>query len=66
MPSRRTITISITSEQDALLRACLRSGRYASTSEVVRAALRLLECDEAAPRSAAPSALVGDGTSARA
>ena len=32
------------------IRACLRSGRFASTSEVVRAALRLLDRDEAAPR----------------
>lgn len=47
MGVRRTITVSITSEQDALIRACLQSGRYSSTSEVVRAALRLLDRDEA-------------------
>ena len=45
---RRTITVSITPEQDALLRACLHSGRYRSVSEVMRTALRLFECDEAA------------------
>ena len=46
MPTRRSITVSITPEQEALIRACLQSGRFASTSEVVRAALRLLERDE--------------------
>ena len=56
MPARRTLTVSITPEQDALVRACLQSGRFASASEVVRAALRLLERDEASP--AAPSTTV--------
>lgn len=46
MPVRRTLTVSITQEQDDLIRACLASGRYASASEVVRAALRSLERDE--------------------
>lgn len=48
MKPRRTITVSITAEQDDLLRACLTSGRYRSVSEAMRAALRLLERDEAA------------------
>ncbi|MDP4024955.1 type II toxin-antitoxin system ParD family antitoxin [Methylobacterium sp. NEAU 140] len=47
MPVRRTITVSITPEQEDLIRACLHSGRFASTSEVVRAALRLLDREEA-------------------
>ena len=47
MPVRRTVTVSITPEQDALLEAVLRSGRYRSISEAMRAALRLLERDEA-------------------
>jgi antitoxin ParD1/3/4 len=47
MSVRPTVTISITPEQDALLRAFLASGRYRSTSEVLRSALRLLERDEA-------------------
>lgn len=47
MAARRTLTVSITQEQDDLVRACLHSGRFASASEVVRAALRLLERDEA-------------------
>ena len=50
MPTRRSITVSITPEQEALIRTCLQSGRFASTSEVVRAALRLLDRDEAAQR----------------
>ncbi len=45
--SRRTVTVSITPEQDALLRACPTSGRYYSVSEVMRAGLRLLESLEA-------------------
>lgn len=59
MPVRRTITVSISPEQDALIRACMRSGRYSSTSEVVRAALRLLDRNEAgsvkAPANVAPA-----------
>lgn len=47
MTTRRTLTVSITAEQDALVRSCLHSGRYASASEVVRAALRLLSREEA-------------------
>ncbi len=50
MPVRRTLTVSITQEQDALVRVCIQSGRFASASEVVRAALRLLDRDEAVMR----------------
>jgi antitoxin ParD1/3/4 len=46
MAVRRTLTVSITAEQDALVRACPQSGRFASASEVVRAALRLLKREE--------------------
>lgn len=48
MATRKTLTVSITPEQDTFVRNRLRSGRYASASEVVRAALRLLERDEVA------------------
>ena len=47
MAARRTVTVSITPEQDALLQAFLHSGRYRSISEVMRAALRQLEREEA-------------------
>lgn len=60
MAARRTLTVSITPEQDALVRACLRSGRYASASEVVRAALRLLDREENQARAPAPK-LASDG-----
>lgn len=46
MATRKTLTVSITPEQDALVRACVRSGRYASASEVLRAALRQFQEDE--------------------
>lgn len=46
MSVRRTVTVSITQEQDALLRDFLATGRYRSISEVMRSALRLLERDE--------------------
>lgn len=44
MPTRRTtVNISITPELDAFLQSRVESGRYQTTSEVVREALRLLE-----------------------
>ncbi len=58
--TRRTITVSITPEQDTLLRACLQSKRYRSVSEVMRAALHLLELEEAAALAAIRSAQAVD------
>ena len=44
MPTHRTtVNISITPELDAFLQSRVKSGRYQTTSEVVREALRLLE-----------------------
>ena len=43
---RTTVNISITPELDAFLQAKVESGRYQTTSEVVREALRLLERQE--------------------
>lgn len=47
MPTHRTtVNISITPELDAFLQGRVQSGRYQTTSEVVREALRLLERHE--------------------
>ena len=43
---RTTVNISITPELDAFLQKRVKSGRYQTTSEVVREALRLLERHE--------------------
>ena len=43
---RTTVNISITPEIDAFLQSRVDSGRYQTTSEVVREALRLLERQE--------------------
>lgn len=51
MAKRQNISVSFTPEQAAFLAACLETGRYQSTSEVLRAAVRLLE-DQHAVRSA--------------
>lgn len=40
---RENISISFTPEQAAFLAGCVKSGRYQSTSEVVREAVRMLE-----------------------
>ena len=42
MPSTPTRNFSLTEELDAYIRDSVRSGRYCSASEVVRAGLRLL------------------------
>lgn len=44
--NRTTVNVSITPELDAFLQGRVNSGRYQTTSEVVREALRLLERHE--------------------
>ena len=46
MPTRKTRNVSLTPELETFIDGRLASGRYRSASEVVRAALRLLEGDE--------------------
>ena len=46
MANRTTVNISITPELDAFLQSRVQSGRYQTTSEVVREALRLHERHE--------------------
>ena len=43
MANRESISVSFTPQQAEFLASCVASGRYQSTSEVVREALRLLE-----------------------
>jgi len=46
MASRTTVNVSLTPELGAFLQSRVRSGRYQTTSEVVREALRLLQHQE--------------------
>ena len=46
MSVRSTMTVSVTPELKAFVAGRLASGRYANASEVVRAALRLMEVHE--------------------
>ena len=46
MPARNGRNVALTDEQDALIARLVKSGRYASASEVVRHGLRLLERQE--------------------
>jgi antitoxin ParD1/3/4 len=48
MPATNARNVSLTDEQDALVERLVKSGRYASASEVVRDGLRLLQRDEEA------------------
>jgi antitoxin ParD1/3/4 len=46
MASRMTVNVSLTPELGAFLQSRVKSGRYQTTSEVVREALRLLQHQE--------------------
>ena len=64
MAKRENISVSFTPQQVEFLAACVASGRYQSTSEVVREAVRLLEDQQAHRRAALERvrALVQEGT----
>ena len=47
MAKRENVSVSFTPQQVEFLSACVASGRYQSTSEVVREAVRLLEDQQA-------------------
>ena len=46
MTNRTTVNVSLTPELDAFLVSRVKSGRYQTTSEVVREAIRLLQRNE--------------------
>lgn len=48
MPAIHARNVSLTDEQDALVERLVKSGRYASASEVIRDGLRLLQREEEA------------------
>ncbi len=50
MPTRKTRNVSLTPELEAFIDGRVAAGRYRSASEVVRAALRMLEDVEVARR----------------
>jgi antitoxin ParD1/3/4 len=58
MPSKHALNVSLTEHLSGFIDAQVASGRFGTASEVVRAALRLLEQDlapnGASPASAAP------------
>jgi antitoxin ParD1/3/4 len=55
MTIRKTMNVSLAPELERFVAESVASGRYRSASEVVRAALRLLEKDERAGHPAPPS-----------
>jgi antitoxin ParD1/3/4 len=65
MPSKYSLSVSLTEHLCGFVEAQIASGRFRSASEVMRTGLRLLERDVAGvvpTRSGATNAAVGDGT----
>jgi antitoxin ParD1/3/4 len=54
VPVRLTRNVSLTPELDAFVASRIASGRYSNASEVVRAALRLLQVAEPRPGTPRP------------
>ena len=65
MPVRKTRNVSLTPEMEDFIDGRVASGRYRSASEVVRAALRLLEEDERRRLQSKPRAAAEKHRSAR-
>jgi antitoxin ParD1/3/4 len=66
MPSKSTLNVSLTPELTALIAAKIKTGHYRSASEVVRAALRLLdEQDRRGPSRTDPMVQIEDPHDAR-
>jgi antitoxin ParD1/3/4 len=66
MPSQHTLTVALTAQLREFIAAQIASGRFRTASEVVRAALRLLEREEqTASAAVAAVAKAGQGRSHR-
>lgn len=66
MPSKSSLSVSLTPELTALIATKIKTGRYRSASEVVRAALRLLdEQDQSRTRSPDTTVEVEEGHGGR-
>jgi antitoxin ParD1/3/4 len=63
MPSKHTLNVSLTGELCDFISAQVASGRFRTSSEVVRAALRLLERDASRSQSSARPGLTKGPTS---
>jgi len=66
MPARQTRNVSLTPELENFIMATLAQGRYRSASEVIRAALRLLEKEQGGREPEASARLVAESAGHRA
>jgi antitoxin ParD1/3/4 len=65
MPSQHTLTVALTAQLREFIAAQIASGRFRTASEVVRAALRLLEREEQTASAAVAAAKASQGRSLR-
>jgi antitoxin ParD1/3/4 len=61
----RTTSITIVDQLDVFVNRMIEDGRYGSTSEVVRSALRLLEQKESQLAALKKAVMAGEGNAAR-